>query len=253
MSLRVLLVDDEPVARRGLRRLLTAAPDLEIVGECGDGASAIAAIAELTPDLVLLDVQMPELGGFDVVDAVGLQQLPAIVFVTAYDQYALRAFDVHAVDYVLKPVDPERLQRALERARSRIAARDANGGVALAAALADLGRQLAPRWARRLAIRAGGRVRLVEVGTIQWLRAAGNYVEVHAGGRMQTMRETLAALEARLDPERFVRVSRSALVNLDAVRELQPLFDGDFVLLLHDGTQVPGSRRWRESFERRLR
>jgi two-component system LytT family response regulator len=253
VTLRALVVDDEPAARRGLRRKLAAETDLEVVGECGDGASAIAAIGELAPDLVFLDVQMPEVGGFDVVDAVGLERMPAVVFVTAYDRYAVRAFDVHAIDYVLKPVDGERLRLAVRRVREhlRAAAEDATAS-RLRALLADVGRPAPPRWAKRLAIKSPGRVTLVDVADVARFEAAGNYVEVHAGAKVQLLRETMASLESRLDPERFVRVSRSAIVSVERVRELQPLFNGDFVVILKEGTQVAGSRRYRAALDRLL-
>lgn len=248
MSLRVLLVDDEPAARRGLRQKLAAEPDLEIVGECGDGAAAIASIGELAPDLVFLDVQMPEVGGFEVIAAVGLQRMPAVVFVTAFDQHAVRAFDVHAIDYVLKPVDGERLRLAVQRVRDHLAGAAADPLQGMRALLASLGHP-PQRWARRLAIRSPGRVLLVAVDEVLRFEAAGNYVEVHTAARMHLLRETMASLEGRLDPQRFARVSRSSIVCIDHVRELQPLFNGDFVVILKDGTQVAGSRRHRGSLE----
>jgi two-component system LytT family response regulator len=246
--IRVIVVDDEPIARRGIRQQLRSEPDLEIVGEYGDGAAAIDAITELAPDLVFLDIQMPEVGGFDVVEAIGVARMPAVVFVTAYDEHALRAFDVHAVDYVLKPIDRHRFRTAIERARRRLA--DAPGQLdrRIAAALGELGRP-AHDFAKRLAIKGDGRVMLVDVDEVDRLEAAGNYVEVHSGARHHLLRETMAGLEARLDPARFVRVSRSSIVNADRVRELQPMFNGDFVVVLRDGTKVAGSRRYRGAFD----
>ncbi len=246
--IRALIVDDEPAARRGIRHRLRGEADLEVIGECGDGASAIETIAELAPDLVFLDIQMPELDGFDVVDAVGVARMPAVIFVTAYDQHALRAFDIHAVDYVLKPIDRERFRTALARARQRLSQKTTELGDRIAAALQDLGRTMRP-YSKRLAIKADGRVTLVDVGEVDRLEAAGNYVEVHVGPRHHLLRETMANLEARLDPEHFVRVSRSSIVNAGRVRELQPMFNGDFVVVLRDGTKVTGSRRYREGFD----
>ncbi|HEX2060688.1 MAG TPA: LytTR family DNA-binding domain-containing protein [Thermoanaerobaculia bacterium] len=245
--IRVLIVDDEPIARRGIRQQLRGEADLEVIGECGDGAAAIDAITELAPDLVFLDIQMPEVGGFDVVEAIGVARMPAVVFVTAYDEHALRAFDVHAVDYVLKPIDRHRFRTAVERARRRLA--DAPGQLdkRIAAVLGELGRP-AHDYAKRLAIKGDGRVILVGVDEVDRLEAAGNYVEVHSGARRHLVRETMASLEARLDPARFVRVSRSSIVNADRVRELQPMFNGDFVVVLRDGTKVAGSRRYRAAF-----
>jgi two-component system LytT family response regulator len=245
--IRTLDVDDEPIARRGLLRHLRAEADVEVVGECGDGAAAVAAIGSLAPDLVFLDVQMPEMDGVGVVEAIGLGQMPAVVFVTAYDQHAVRAFDVHAVDYLLKPVEAERFGRALARARERLAGgRGANDR--LSVALGELGRE-PRRHARRLAIRSGDRVTLVDVGDVARLQAAGNYVEVHAGGQCHLLRETLTGLLARLDPDRFVRVSRSAAVAAEHVRELRSLFDGDCLVVLRDGSKVPASRRYRHRLD----
>ncbi|HYO76254.1 MAG TPA: response regulator, partial [Thermoanaerobaculia bacterium] len=184
--IRVLIVDDEPIARRGIRHQLRGEADLEIIGECGDGAEAIEAITELAPDLVFLDIQMPEVGGFDVVEAIGVARMPAVIFVTAYDEHALRAFDVHAVDYVLKPIDRHRFRTAVERARGRLAHApeqlDRQLNRRIAAALTDLGRP-APDYAKRLAIKGDGRVILIDIDEVDRLEAAGNYVEVHSGPR----------------------------------------------------------------------
>jgi two-component system LytT family response regulator len=250
--IRVLIVDDEPIARRGIRQQLRSEPDLEVIGECGDGAAAIDAITGLAPDLVFLDIQMPEVGGFDVVEAIGVAQMPAVVFVTAYDEHALRAFDVHAVDYVLKPIDRHRFSTAVERARRRLAHAEGKLDRRIAAALGALGRT-APDYAKRLAIKGDGRVILVDADEVDRLEAAGNYVEVHSGARHHLVRETMASLEARLDPARFVRVSRSSIVNATRVRELQPMFNGDFAVVLRDGTKVAGSRRYRAAFDRLTR
>lgn len=252
MTIRTLLVDDETIALRGLHQRLLRETDIAIVGQCEDGASAIAAINELQPDLVFLDIQMPGLGGFDVIAAIGLERMPPVIFVTAFDQFALRAFDVHAIDYVLKPIASERFQQALGWARETLR-QPAAGRLKerIAAALEDLG--LAPRrWARRLAIKSAGRVVLVDVGDIDRIEAAGNYAEICIGAKRHLLRETLASLEGRLDPAGFARISRAAIVNIERVRELQPLFSGDFLVLLKDGSQVAGSRRYRETLDRLL-
>jgi two-component system, LytTR family, response regulator len=246
--IRVVIVDDEPIARRGIRQQLRGEADLEVIGEYGDGAAAIDAITGLAPDLVFLDIQMPEVGGFDVVEAIGVARMPAVVFVTAYDEHALRAFDVHAVDYVLKPIDRHRFRSAVERARRRLAHAPGQLDSRIAAALGELGRP-AHDYAKRIAIKGDGRVMLVDVDDVDRLEAAGNYVEVHSGARHHLVRETMASLEARLNPTRFVRVSRSSIVNADRVRELQPMFNGDFVAVLRDGTKVAGSRRYRAAFD----
>ena len=253
MTLRVLIVDDEPVARRGLLRLLQQEQDIEIVGECGDGAAAISAISTLAPDLVFLDVQMPELDGFAVIEAIGGNRMPAVVFVTAFDQHAVRAFDAQALDYVLKPVDPERFRRALQRARSHLAHPDEGFVRRVSEALKSLDRGELHRYPSRLAIRSEGRVRLLEIDEIDRIVAAGNYVDVHAGAKQHRMRETMASLESRLDPQRFIRVSRAAFFGIAHIRELQPLFNGDFVVLLKTGAQVNGSRRYRTALDVLLR
>jgi two-component system LytT family response regulator len=247
--IRVLIVDDEPIARRGIRRQLQDEAGLEVVAECGDGAAAIDAITDLAPDLVFLDIQMPEVSGFEVVEAIGVARMPAVIFVTAYDEHALRAFDVHAVDYVLKPIDRNRFRTAVERARQRLEQPPGDLDKRISAALGELGRPVQD-YAKRLAIRGDGRVILIDVDEVERLEAAGNYVEVHSGGRHHLLRETMASLESRLDPARFVRVSRSSIVNAGRVRELQPMFSGDFVVVLRDGTKVAGSRRYRAAFDK---
>jgi len=250
MTIRTLVVDDEAAARRGLLRLIGAEPELEVAGECADGESAIRAIREQRPDLVFLDVQMPGANGLEVARRVGVEALPAVVFVTAFDQYAVAAFEVHAVDYLLKPVDPERFRVAVQRVRDRRRAPDRGIDVdGLRAMLAELGRAPPSRpWADRLPVRGIGRITLLDVDQIRSIRATGNAVTVRTGrdGKAHGSRETLTAIEARLDPAKFARVSRSAIVNLQRITELQPLFDGDFVVLLDDGSQVAGTRRYRD-------
>lgn len=252
MSIRVLIVDDEPVARRGILRLLGKEDDIQVVGECGDGASAVAAINTLAPDLVFLDVQMPELDGFGVISAVGIERMPAVVFTTAFDQHALQAFDAQALDYVLKPIDPDRFRRALERARAHLARPDEDFVRRVALAVGAIDRNDARKYPERLAIRSEGRVRLLDIDEVDRIVAAGNYMEVHAGPKKHLLRETMVSLEARLDPGRFVRVSRAAIVSIGQVREVQPLFNGDFVVILRSGAQVNGSRRYRAGLDRLL-
>ena len=252
MSIRALIVDDEPIARRGIIRLLRQQENIEVIGECGDGAAAVAAIATLAPDLVFLDVQMPELDGFAVIDAVGANRMPAVVFVTAFDQHAVRAFDSQALDYVLKPIDPERFRRALQRACAHLAHPGDDFARRVAIALQAISRSEARPCPTRLAIRSEGRVRLLAIDEVDRIVAAGNYVEVHAGAKQHLLRETMASLEARLDPQRFVRISRAAIVSIEHVREVQPLFNGDFVVILLNGAQVNGSRRYRAALDRLL-
>jgi two-component system LytT family response regulator len=245
MTLRVLIVDDEPVARRGILRLLREEPDIEVVEECGDGDAAIAAIGALSPDLVFLDVQMPELDGFAVIEAIGGNRMPAVIFV--------RAFDAQALDYVLKPIDPERFRRAMHRARSRLAHHDDGFVRRVSEALKAIDRGGTQRYPLRLAIRSEGRVRLLDIDEVDRIVAAGNYAEIHTGAKQHLLRETMASLEARLDPQRFIRVSRAAIVSVAQIREVQPMFNGDFVVLLRNGAQVSGSRRYRAALDVLLR
>jgi len=250
--IRVLLVDDEAPARARLRQLLRTEPDIEIVGECASGRVAVGRIAADRPDLVFLDIQMPGMTGLEVCRSLPPGELPCIVFVTAYDRYALQAFAVHAIDYLLKPFDRERFQDALRHARNRIRGRrgDDSTGAKLAALWEDLrgGR----RDLERLAFRVDGRVVFIRLAEIDWIEADGNYVRLHLGNRQQQLRETLQGLEAQLPSERFLRVSRSAVVNLDRVRELQPLFYGDYVVILENGTRVNMSRSYRDRVDRLL-
>ena len=256
MTIRVLIVDDEPVARRGILRLLRQETDIEVVEECGDGGAAISAINAHSPDLVFLDVQMPELDGFAVIEAIGGiggNRMPAVVFVTAFDQHAVRAFDAQAIDYVLKPIDPERFRRALQRARSHVAHPDDSFVRRVSEVLKSIDRSAPQRYPTRLAIRSEGRVRLLDIDEVDRIVAAGNYVEIHAGTKQHLLRETMANLESRLDPQCFIRVSRAAIVSIARIREVQPLFNGDFVVLLKNGAQVNGSRRYREALDVLLR
>ena len=243
MTLRALVVDDEAVARRRVCRLLDEHADLVIAGECGDGATAVEAIQTLMPDIVFLDVQMPEFDGFEVVQTVGGDAMPATVFVTAYDEYALRAFDVHALDYLLKPVDAEHIARALERARQRLARPEATGDRRLEALLHQLTQ--ARRYLRRLPVRSEGRLIILRVDEIDWIGAADNYATLHAGRREFLMRATLARLERELDPAEFARIHRSVIVRIDRVRELIAESHGDFTARLTDGTTLTVSRTFR--------
>jgi two-component system, LytTR family, response regulator len=245
MSIRTLLVDDEPLAREGMRLHLEEHPDFEIVGESDDGLDAVRAIEELEPDVVFLDIQMPGVDGFGVIEALGDRPLPCIVFVTAFDEFALQAFDAHAIDYILKPVDVERLGRALDRVRARLheTPRDTLDE-RLVALLEDIrGRN---EFLQRIVVRAGNRLVLVRVDEIDWIEAASNYVQLHVGERTYTHRETMTGLEARLDPAQFLRVHRSIIVRIDRIRELEPLFQGDYLLILRDNTRLTSSRSYRD-------
>jgi two-component system LytT family response regulator len=246
---RVFVVDDEPLARRRLRRLLQRIDDVELAGEARDGRSAPAAIASAKPDLVLLDVQMPERDGFGVLAALEPPR-PMVVFVTAFDAFALQAFDVHAVDYLLKPVSEERLARAIARARERLAGRPGDQDRALAALLEHVARPR--RWIERLPIRSQGRVEIVNVAAIDWIEAADNYAIVHVGRRTHVLRETIARLESSLDPAAFARIHRSTIVRLDRIRRLDVALRGDYDVTLADGTTLTLSRTYRASLERAL-
>lgn len=245
MKIRALIVDDEPLGRERIRTLLREDSEVEIVGEAADGRRAIAAVERLKPDLLFLDVQMPEMDGFAVLDAIVGKHMPAIIFVTAYDRYAVQAFEVHALDYLLKAFDRERFGQAVERAKKTIRqSREGALGERLAGLLEDL-ESRKPR-ATRLVIKSGGRIFFLPVDEIDWVEAADNYVCIHAGSERHLMRETLQGLEGRLDPARFLRIHRSAIVNIDRVRELQPLFHGDYSVLLSDGTELTLSRSYRD-------
>ena len=248
---KVLIADDEPLARERLRMLLGSESGVDLVAECQDGTEAIDAIQDLRPDLVFLDVQMPGATGFEVIDAVGAARMPAVVFVTAYDRYALRAFDVHALDYLLKPFDRERFQQALVRARHQLE-RQNQGELErrLLELVQDL-KQSQPH-VDRFVVKSGGRVYFVRAGEIDWVEAAGNYVKLHVGDDAHLIRETMTAIESQLDPDVFFRIHRCHIVNIERVRELQPWFNGEYVVCLHGGARLTLSRSYRERFQARL-
>jgi two-component system LytT family response regulator len=263
VSLKVLVVDDEPLARRRILRLLRSEPGIEVVRECANGHEAVAAIESHRPDIVFLDVQMPELDGFGVLSAVGPERMPAVIFVTAYDQYAIRAFEVHALDYLLKPFDADRFRAALQRGRSHVERTAQNNQserfLALLEHLSAEQRELEQRVSRstgryldRLMIKSGGRMFFAKVSEIDWIEAAGNYVRLHFGREAHLIRETMSSLEAKLDPSQFLRIHRSTIVNLDRVKEMQPWFSGEYTVILRDGTQLRLSRGYRDKLEERL-
>ncbi len=245
MKIRTLIVDDEPLGRERIRTLLREDADVDVVGECADGRQAIAAVERLKPDLLFLDVQMPEMDGFAVVDAMAAQRMPAIIFVTAYDRYAVQAFEVHALDYLLKSFDRERFRSAVARAKEEIR-RSREGALndRLAGLLEDL--ESRKQRATRVVIKSAGRIFFLPVEEIDWVEAADNYVRIHAGAEAHLVRETLQSLEGRLDPAKFLRIHRSTIVNLDRIRELHPLFHGDYAVRLRDGTELTLSRNYRE-------
>ena len=247
--IRVLIVDDEAPARAKLRRFLAADPEVEVVGEAGSGTEAVEAVRALAPDVVFLDIQMPGLDGFGVVAALEGEALPQVVFVTAYDEFAVKAFEVHAVDYLLKPFGPDRFERALARVKERVRARRDDGlDRRLRTVLAAVTRR--PTYLERILVPDGGKSVLLEVSRIDWIEAEGNHVRLHVGPASHLVRATLAALEERLDPARFLRIHRSRIVNADRIREVHPWSHGDQLVVLRDGTELIMSRRYRDRLAR---
>jgi two-component system, LytTR family, response regulator len=250
-KLRTMIVDDEPLARERLASLLSAEQDIEVIGQCRDGEEAVLGIQQHKPDLVFMDVQMPALNGFEVIDAVGSEHMPLVIFVTAYDQHALRAFQVRALDYLLKPFDRERFQEALQRARAHIQ-RDETGDVGrrLLALVKDLRRDQ-PK-TDRLVVKSGGRLFFLRTDEIDWVEASGNYVRLHVGTTSHLLRETMNAIEGRLDPEKFFRIHRCRIVNMERIQEMQPWLNGEYAVVLRTGTRLTLSRGYREKLQERL-
>ena len=246
---RALIVDDEPLAREIIREMIRRDQEVEIAGECGNGIDAVAAIEAARPDIVFLDIQMPEMNGFEVIEAVGASKMPAIIFVTAYDQYAVNAFKVHALDYILKPFDWERFREALERAKSQI-----RGESDLSEKLNALLEKMKKKqdYAQRLILKTNGRVIFLRVEEIDWIEAEGNYVRLHVGKDSYLQRDTIGGMEAKLDPTRFPRIHRSAIVNIDRVQELRPWFQGDYCVILRNGKELPLSRNYWEKLRQVL-
>ncbi|HEX2209878.1 MAG TPA: LytTR family DNA-binding domain-containing protein [Longimicrobium sp.] len=246
MTIRAVIVDDEPLARLRIRNLLAEAEDVEVVAECANGEEAIQAIEASPPDLLFLDVQMPEIDGFDVLRAIGAGRVPVVIFVTAYDQFALRAFEAHALDYLLKPFDDERFEAALQRARERI--RQQQGG--------DLDRRLRALlqevrrdggYLRRLVVPTGPRSVFIRTEEIDWIEAERNYIRLHVGGRAHLLRENLSRIASALDPAAFCRIHRSTIVNVDRIHAVESLFGGEYLVVLHDGTQLTSGRSYRRN------
>ena len=241
MSIRALVVDDELLARRTIRRLVGKSAGVEIVGECGDGESAVRAIQESKPDLVFLDIQMPEMDGFRVLSKIGVDQMPVTIFITAYDRFALRAFDANAIDYLLKPVGKARFDRALTRVKQRIAGKVDSGEVKRIISVLE---QLATtqKYPNRMAIPQNGRIIFVATNNIDWIQAEGNYVRLHIGSREHELRETLTELGEKLNPAQFLRIHRSTIVNIERIKEIQAWFHGHHRVLLENGTELRMSR-----------
>jgi two-component system LytT family response regulator len=246
MTIRAVVVDDEPLARLRIRSLLAEAEDVEVVAECANGREAIGAIEGSPPDLLFLDIQMPELDGFDVLQAIGVGRVPVVIFVTAYDRFALRAFEAHALDYLLKPFDDERFEAALQRARERI--RQQQGG--------DLDRRLRALleevrgdrgYLQRLVVPTGPRSVFVRTEEIDWIEAERNYIRLHVGGRAHLLRGNLSRIESALDPAAFCRIHRSTIVNIDRIHAVESLFGGEYLVVLHDGTKLTSGRSYRRN------
>ncbi|MGH9947972.1 MAG: LytR/AlgR family response regulator transcription factor, partial [Pyrinomonadaceae bacterium] len=241
------IVDDEPLARERVKRFLRDEGDIEVIGECGNGTDAIKKIRADRPDLVFLDIQMPEKNGFDVIKALNGSSLPTVVFITAYDQYALRAFDVHALDYLLKPFNRERFQRAVSRIREQIESRRRGDlDERLVSLIENIGAE--KKYLDRLIVKSVGRVFFIKTEEIDWIEAAGNYLKLHVGRDSHMIRETMNGVESKLDPTKFVRIHRSTVVNIDKIKELHPMFSGDYSAILRDGTELALSRNYREHF-----
>ena len=243
MRITTLIVDDEPLAREGLRMLLAEDAEVTAIHEAKDGREAVAAIRALRPDLVFLDVQMPEMDGFGVVAEVGADGMPAVVFVTAHDRYAIQAFEINAIDYLLKPVTGERFRQALARAKERL---NVSPGEGASRQILSLLETIAspPRYLKRLAVRSAGKTVFVDVNDIDWIEAAENYVQLHAGRAGHLIHVTMNTLEKSLDPETFVRIHRSVIVNVQRIKELQPALHGEYAITLANGVRLQSGRAY---------
>ncbi len=252
MTIRTIVVDDEPLGRERIVSLLAGRPGVEVVAECGDGRSAIEAVRREAPHLMFLDVQMPERDGFAVMEAVGGERLPLVVFVTAYDVYALRAFEVRALDYLLKPFDQARFEQTLERVRTELAHFESDALARRVLAMANEFRSERPPSADRLVVKSGGRVSFLRTREIDWIEAAGNYLKLHVGSESHLIRQTMALMEEQLDPATFVRIHRSQIVNIDRIKEMHPLFNGEYEVVLRTGARLTLSRGYRDRLQSRL-
>jgi two-component system LytT family response regulator len=260
-TIRAMIVDDEPLARASIRLLLETDTEVEIVCEAGSGSEAVDLIAQHSPDLLFLDIQMPGMNGFDVLAKIDTSRIPAIIFVTAFDQYALRAFEVHALDYLLKPFDDARFEKALSQAKAQVEQREINKLSQKLFALLEnreAGPAAAPRAERskyltRLMIKSSSRIFFLKVEEIDWISAEDYYVKLHVGRKSHLLRETMNELEAKLDPEKFLRIHRSSIVNLDRVKEMHAHFNGDYMVILNDGTELRLSRSRREQLQSLLK
>jgi two-component system LytT family response regulator len=244
--IRALVIDDERLARNFLLEMLREDEEVEVIGECLNGLEAIEAIQTHAPDLIFLDVQMPELGGFDVLEAIAAEKMPFIIFVTAYDQHAVRAFEVNALDFLLKPFDRKRFRVAWQKAKARIQ-RERNE--LLDQRILSLLQDLKPNYLERLVLKTNGRIFFLETEEVDWIGADGNYVSIHSGEKSYLLRDSISSLDAQLDPKKFLRIHRSAIVKIDRIQELQPLFHGDYRVIMRNGTELTLSRNYREKLQ----
>lgn len=245
MSIRAIIVDDVLLARKRVKRFLARYPDIELIGECSNGEDAVAAIRELRPNLLFLDVQMPEMDGFEVLEVIDPEIMPAVIFVTAYEQFALKAFDAHAIDYLLKPFNRERFAWAINRARVTINQRETGQ---LTEKLNALLHEVKPhsKFLKRVVVKSAGRTMILPIDSVDYIQAAGNYLQLHMGKTSHLIRERLSHFETKVDPDKFIRIHRSTIVNIERIKEMHPLFNGDQTVVLHDGTRLTMSRSYRE-------
>jgi two-component system LytT family response regulator len=244
MKIRAIISDDEPHAREILKEYLASDPEVEVIAECGDGASTIAEVRRLQPDLLFLDIEMPEGNGLEVMEEIGSDILPAIVFVTAYDEYAIKAFELHAVEFLVKPFDLERFKSALAHAKLQAIARDPLN--AIKAIRQAMQKRPGSHYPERLGVRENGRVVILDVREIDWIEADGNNLKLHMGNTVHAMRETMRDLEEKLDPEKFARIHRSTIVNVAKIQDLQPWFTGEYIVRLKNGRELTMTRRYRD-------
>jgi len=252
MTIRAIIVDDEPLARKRIRDLLTAAADVEVVAECANGGDAIKAIEASVPDLLFLDIQMPKVGGFDVLEKIGVGRVPVVVFVTSYDQFALKAFEAQALDYLMKPFDDQRFNTTLQRARARLADRQRGDiDVRLNALLEEVRGQRG--YLKRLAVTMGNRSIFIRSRDIDWIGAERNYIRVYSGGKGHLLRESLSNIETELDPAMFCRIHRSTIVNIEKIQSIETTFRGEYVVILQDRTKLTAGRSYRNNLHALLR
>lgn len=250
-KIQALIIDDEPPARSVIRKMLAEDTDVEIVGECSNGVEAIESIQKFSPDLLFLDIEMPEMDGFALLESFDEEKMPAVIFVTAYNQYAVKAFEVSAVDYLLKPFDHERMEKALEKAKTNLRERsDAERSGQVLELLQQLNTK--QEMLERFVVKNNGRVLLISCEDVDWIEASGNYVLLHAGGKNHILRETMKRIEKRLDPNKFLRIHRSTIVNIDSIKELQTHFNGEHLVILKSGNELTLSRRYREKISQKL-